>query len=198
MISFDVKGRQASAYDAYSKVPPEPQFPIYFPQHQLSNTQTGAIPHSHSSIFHRLLSSLHTMDGDQSAKTMEQGANSAMKDDSLASGIHETTKQTVLSPPTPSSPSSSSLLPPSPSTPHHLTPPLTQPQPAAGDKTTGTGTSIFSKDGAVGSMFNADGAIGGTAQKVGGPLDKQGAVGQHFNADGKIGGMVQENLANKS
>jgi len=80
-------------------------------QHQLSNTQTGAIPHSHSSIFHKLLSSLHTMDGDQSAKSMEQGANSAMKDDSLASGIHETTKQTVLSPtPLPSS----SLLPPFP------------------------------------------------------------------------------------
>jgi hypothetical protein len=44
----------------------------------------------------------------------------------------------------------------------------------------------------------ADGAIGGTAQKIGGPLDKQGAIGQHFNADGKIGGMVQENLANKN
>lgn len=43
----------------------------------------------------------------------------------------------------------------------------------------------------------ADGAIGGTAQKIGGPLDKQGSIGQHFNADGKIGGMVQENLANK-
>ena len=27
-------------------------------------------------------------------------------------------------------------------------------KPAAGEKTTGTGTSIFSKDGAVGSMFN--------------------------------------------
>lgn len=95
-------------------------------------------------------------------------------------------------------------------------------QPAAGEKTTGTGTSMFSKDGAVGSMFNgtihpysspsdkvpdrsritltpdtADGAIGGTAQKIGGPLDQQGSIGQHFNADGKIGGMVQENLANK-
>lgn len=43
----------------------------------------------------------------------------------------------------------------------------------------------------------AEGAIGGTAQKIGGPLDKQGAIGQNFNADGKIGGMVQENLANK-
>ena len=90
-------------------------------------------------------------------------------------------------------------------------------QPSAGEKTGGTGTSIFSKDGAVGSMFNgthsfapnvtlssdtltgntADGAIGGTAQKIGGPLDKQGSIGQHFNSDGKIGGMVQENLANK-
>ena len=46
--------------------------------------------------------------------------------------------------------------------------------------------------------YIADGAIGGTAQKIGGPLDKQGAIGQHFNADGKIGGMVQENLANKN
>lgn len=90
-------------------------------------------------------------------------------------------------------------------------------QPAAGEKTTGTGTSMFSKDGPLGSMFNgtdsppkstrwfrntltwdtADGAIGGTAQKIGGPLDKDGSIGQHFNADGKIGGMVQENLANK-
>ncbi|KAL8972696.1 MAG: hypothetical protein Q9197_002656 [Variospora fuerteventurae] len=99
------------------------------------------------------------MDGDHSAKTFEQGANSAMKDQEMTSGIHES--------------------------------------PAAGDKTQGTGTSMFSKDGAVGKMFNADGAIGGTAQKVGGPFDKQGAVGQHFNADGKIGGMVQENLADK-
>ncbi|KAK4693563.1 hypothetical protein P7C71_g3864, partial [Lecanoromycetidae sp. Uapishka_2] len=104
------------------------------------------------------------MDGDHSAKTMEQGANSALKDESMGSGIHESTKQT----------------------------------PSAGDKTTGTGTSLFSKDGAVGSMFNADGAIGGTAQKVGGPFDKEGMVGQHFNADGKIGGMVQQNLADKS
>lgn len=94
-------------------------------------------------------------------------------------------------------------------------------QPAAGDKTTGAGTSVFSKDGAVGSMFNgtyplrhyshygkryvygyvltkgstADGPLGGTAQKIGGPLDKQGAIGKNFNADGKIGGMVQQNLA---
>ncbi len=78
---------------------------------------------------------------------------------------------------------------------------------------------MFSKDGSIGKMFNgmlylfcavetcrvlwdsqltcssADGALGGTAQKIGGPLDKEGMVGQHFNADGKIGGMVQQNLA---
>ncbi|KAF6231775.1 hypothetical protein HO173_010077 [Letharia columbiana] len=103
------------------------------------------------------------MDGDHTAKSFEQGANSALKENEMSTGIHESVKQI----------------------------------PSAGDKTTGTGTSMFSKDGALGSMFNADGAIGGTAQKVGGPLDKEGSIGQHFNADGKIGGMVQENLANK-
>ncbi|KAL6720571.1 hypothetical protein ACLMJK_002495 [Lecanora helva] len=103
------------------------------------------------------------MDGDNTAKTFEQGANSALKETEMSSGLHESVKQT----------------------------------PAAGDKTQGTGTSMFDKSGAVGSMFNADGAIGGTAQKIGGPLDKEGAVGKHFNADGKIGGMVQENLADK-
>lgn len=35
------------------------------------------------------------MDGDQSAKTFEQGANSAMRDTEGTSGIHETVKQTV-------------------------------------------------------------------------------------------------------
>ncbi|KAI9872214.1 MAG: hypothetical protein M1830_001904 [Pleopsidium flavum] len=103
------------------------------------------------------------MDGDHSAKTFEQGANSAMKDQDLTSGIHESVNQT----------------------------------PAAGEKTTGTGTSMFSKDGAIGSMFKADGSIGGTAQSVGGPLDKQGMIGKHFNEDGKIGGTIQEQLANK-
>ena len=38
----------------------------------------------------------------------------------------------------------------------------------------------------------ADGPIGGTAQKVGGPLDKDGAIGQHFNADGAAGGKAQD------
>ena len=143
------------------------------------------------------------MDGDNTAKSFEQGANSAVKETDLSSGIHESVKQTVGAPKL--STCINSVLMPG------------DMQPAAGEKTTGTGTSIFSKDGALGSMFNgtasphraidassstlilhvADGAVGGTAQKIGGPLDKEGSIGQHFNADGKIGGMVQENLANK-
>ncbi|KAL8933603.1 MAG: hypothetical protein Q9211_005690 [Gyalolechia sp. 1 TL-2023] len=121
------------------------------------------------------------MDGDNTAKTFEQGANSAMKDQELTSGVHESVHQIVR------------IIKIS----TEMLQQADLEQPAAGDKTQGTGTSMFSKDGAVGKMFNADGAIGGTAQNVGGPFDKQGAVGQHFNADGKIGGMVQENLANK-
>ncbi len=35
------------------------------------------------------------MDGDQSAKTMEQGANSALHETEMSSGIHESIKQTV-------------------------------------------------------------------------------------------------------
>jgi len=35
------------------------------------------------------------MDGDQSAKTMEEGANKAMQGNELSSGIHETVNQTV-------------------------------------------------------------------------------------------------------
>ncbi len=77
------------------------------------------------------------MDGDQSAKTFEQGANSAMKDQEFTSGIHESTNQIV-----------------SVEVPFFNTTKLTQSQPAAGEKTRGTGTSMFSKDGAVGSMFN--------------------------------------------
>jgi len=66
-----------------------------------------------------------------------------------------------------------------------------------GDKTTGHGTSMFSKDGAIGKMFTTEGAVGGTAQSIGGPLDQQGMVGKHFGADGSIGGTAQK-LAEKN
>jgi hypothetical protein len=46
-----------------------------------------------------------------------------------------------------------------------------------GQKTQGTGTPAFSKDGAIGSMFKADGAIGGTVEKIGGPFASDGIVG---------------------
>ena len=35
------------------------------------------------------------MDGDDTAKTFEQGANSALKENELSTGIHESFKQTV-------------------------------------------------------------------------------------------------------
>ena len=37
----------------------------------------------------------NTMDGDSTAKNFEQGANSALKENELSSGIHESFKQTV-------------------------------------------------------------------------------------------------------
>ena len=80
------------------------------------------------------------MDGDNTAKTFEQGANSALKENELTSGIHESVKQTVGALKMFSC-INSGLMP-------------SDMQPAAGEKTTGTGTSMFSKDGAVGSMFN--------------------------------------------
>lgn len=35
------------------------------------------------------------MDGDNTAKTFEQGANSAVKENEMTSGLHESVKQTV-------------------------------------------------------------------------------------------------------
>ena len=35
------------------------------------------------------------MDGDNTAKSFEQGANSAIKENEMSSGIHESVKQTV-------------------------------------------------------------------------------------------------------
>ena len=44
---------------------------------------------------HSLINSAHiTMDGDHSAKTFEQGANSALKENKITSGIHKSTNQT--------------------------------------------------------------------------------------------------------
>ncbi|KAG9695410.1 hypothetical protein KCU81_g370, partial [Aureobasidium melanogenum] len=64
----------------------------------------------------------------------------------------------------------------------------------AGEKTTGTGTSAFSADGAIGKQFTADGSIGQIGEKVGGPFSSEGAIGKQFTTGGAIGGTVQENL----
>ncbi|EXJ58675.1 hypothetical protein A1O7_06103 [Cladophialophora yegresii CBS 114405] len=62
----------------------------------------------------------------------------------------------------------------------------------AGDKTTGQGTSMFSKDGAIGSQFTGAGAIGGAGNKVGGPIAEDGMIGKHFTPSGAIGGSIQK------
>ncbi|KAF8866537.1 hypothetical protein BDZ45DRAFT_639785 [Acephala macrosclerotiorum] len=102
------------------------------------------------------------MDGDQTAKTFDEGANSAIKSMNDTDGIHEAS--------------------------HRAEP--------AGEKTTGTGTSVFSKDGAIGSAFKADGAIGGTADKIGGPLAKDGVVGwvPSFSSSSSPFANLQENV----
>jgi hypothetical protein len=41
-------------------------------------------------------------------------------------------------------------------------------------------------------MIAEQGAIGGTAQKIGGPLDKEGVIGKKFTTEGNIGGSVQD------
>jgi hypothetical protein len=35
------------------------------------------------------------------------------------------------------------------------------------------------------------GALGGTAQAIGGPMDKDGVIGKQFTTEGAIGGTVQ-------
>ncbi|EME46741.1 hypothetical protein DOTSEDRAFT_22775 [Dothistroma septosporum NZE10] len=104
------------------------------------------------------------MDGDHSAKTMDQGASAATKVQDLTDGIHEDAKSTST---------------------------------GVGEKTTGQGTSILSKDGAIGSAFQGDGAIGSIGNKVGGPFHETGAIGKNFTAAGSIGGTAQK-LAEKN
>jgi len=57
------------------------------PSTSISSTSLGHTPF-HSSI-------TLIMDGDQLAKTMEEGANKAMQGSDMTSGIHETVNQTV-------------------------------------------------------------------------------------------------------
>ncbi|KAI1776539.1 hypothetical protein F4818DRAFT_439939 [Hypoxylon cercidicola] len=57
---------------------------------------------------------------------------------------------------------------------------------------------MFDAQGSIGKQFTEGGAIGGTAQKVGGPLDKDGMIGKQFTEDGNIGGSVQSTLGGQS
>jgi len=124
------------------------------------------------------------MDGDSTAKTMDQGANSVIRNVDGSDSIHEASHQAVRS--------TVSVLP------HWsvISDAYTK-QNAVGEKTQGTGTSAFHKDGPIGKQFKADGAIGSIGEKVGGPFASNGAIGKNFNPDGAIGGTVQENLGKK-
>lgn len=122
------------------------------------------------------------MDGDHSAKTMDQGASAATKTQDLADGIHEDAKATGVLPPSPSS---------------FLKAIANFVQTGAGEKMTGQGTSILSKDGAIGGAFQGDGAIGSIGNKVGGPFHETGSIGKNFTAQGSIGGTAQK-LAEKN
>ncbi|KAI0387385.1 hypothetical protein F5Y04DRAFT_286556 [Hypomontagnella monticulosa] len=53
---------------------------------------------------------------------------------------------------------------------------------------------MFDAQGSIGKQFTEEGALGGTAQKIGGPLDKEGMVGKQFTTEGSIGGSVQSAL----
>ncbi len=109
-----------------------------------SNTSPAENINSNSNTESILPSLTNKMDGDHSAKSMEQGANSATKGaQDLTEGLHESVKQTVRL----DSVYTISALPIG----MMLT--VVVVQPAQGDKMTGHGTSIFSKEGAVGKQF---------------------------------------------
>ena len=89
----------------------------------LESGGAGATPGSASPPPRPAPTATAAMDGDRSAKTMEQGANSALKGaQDMTEGVDESVKQT----------------------------------PALGDKATGSGTSVFSKEGAIGRQFNGE------------------------------------------
>ena len=46
-------------------------------------------------------------------------------------------------------------------------------------------------------MTTADGMLGGSAQKIGGPLDKDGSIGKQFTDGGSVGGTIESMLGGK-
>ncbi|KAK0636685.1 hypothetical protein B0T17DRAFT_480536 [Bombardia bombarda] len=57
---------------------------------------------------------------------------------------------------------------------------------------------VFDAAGPIGKQFTEEGAVGGTAQKIGGPLDKEGVIGKQFTEHGSIGGTVQNLMGGTS
>ena len=140
------------------------------------------------------------MDGDTSAKSMDQGANAANKGGAdFTEGIHEAAHQAVCF--------STAFF----DGVHGALADWIIVQTAAGEKTAGTGgQSMFDKGGAIGKQFTctrpfphlscpvadstsllAQGTLGGTAQAVGGPFHEQGMIGKQFASGGTLGGAAQ-------
>lgn len=73
-------------------------FHLFPPSVQRSSVyckETIQLAYFHRPLHFPFSNFINSMDGDQSAKTFEQGANSAVKDNEMTSGIHESVKQTV-------------------------------------------------------------------------------------------------------
>ena len=57
----------------------------------------GTLINTIQTFFAISFSTSNKMDGDSTAKSFEQGANSAVRENEMSSGIHESIKQTVSS-----------------------------------------------------------------------------------------------------
>ncbi|KAI9730267.1 MAG: hypothetical protein M1834_006031 [Cirrosporium novae-zelandiae] len=112
-------------------------------------------------------------DGHHSAKAFDSGANSTMKAQDLAGGVHGPPNQATGT----EDKSGGSVL---------------DAKGAIGKQFTSTSpTSKIHHLLAMGNKRIAQGMVGGTAQAIGGPFDKEGIIGKHFNKGGIIGDAAQ-------
>ena len=165
------------------------------------------------------------MDGDNTAKTFDAGANSVTNSADFTESIHEGAHQAVcplLDPPqyhlpflffsSSSSLSSTefeliifiSLSRPQQVIKQPVTAPLCSTKPVRWESNSPVYFTIcpfpsllqqFKWANRIGPI--AQGALGGTAQKMGGPFDKEGVLGKQFTTAGALGGTAQ-GLADKN
>jgi hypothetical protein len=121
------------------------------------------------------------MDGDTTAKTMDQNANSTMKNAEISTGIHELNYQAVNSPSEPARGSFIDLM-------RICRIQLERKQASAHRFST--------KVGLLGSSSRPMELLA-AGEKVGGPFASDGAIGKNFNPDAAIGGTIHENPGKK-